>query len=105
VEEDWDGPGIAFCPIVPASDFDDSLCGAHDALGVVYNTYRGPTFGVGAQQSQLVRKGSRPTFRVDYELRRVGATTTAVNSGTATSSPTPRPTPRPDLHDPPRHEP
>src|SRR5688572_17559450 len=36
-EEDWDGPGVAFCPLAPVgSAFDDSLCGAHDALGVAH---------------------------------------------------------------------
>jgi hypothetical protein len=104
VEEDWDGPGIAFCPIVPASDFDDSLCGAHDALGVEHNSFRGPTFGIGAH-SQLVTKGGRSTFRVDYELRQVGVTTAAVSTPSASPEPSPRPAPRRDPNDPPRHEP
>jgi hypothetical protein len=38
VEEDWDlaDPTAGFCPIASAYSFNDSMCGAHDRLGVAH---------------------------------------------------------------------
>jgi hypothetical protein len=68
VEEDWDGPGFAFCPVQPAGQFDDSLCGAHDKLGVAHFVYSGD-YGLGQHSKDVDDIYGNRTFRVDYEIR------------------------------------
>jgi hypothetical protein len=70
VEEDWDGPGFAFCPPAPASQFDDSLCGAHDKLGVAHIVFTGD-YGIGTHTREVRNTDGDATFRVDYEIRQV----------------------------------
>lgn len=106
VEEDWDGPGIAFCPVRSATQFDDSLCGAHDKLGIYHLTYSHPPHDAsGALESLTVRdRSGDATFRVDYRVRRV-STTASLTGPTPTPNPYPTPLPTAQPGHPPRHEP
>jgi hypothetical protein len=107
VEEDWDAGRPNFCPPVPLSRFDDSMCGAHDPLGVHHNIFSGPNWGIGTH-SQTVYKVRNATFQVDFEIRQAGTTTAPIpGGGGSTPSPAPSPTPVPSARPgfPPRHEP
>jgi hypothetical protein len=105
VEEDWDVTP-PFCPPVPLTRFDDSLCGAHDPLGVQHSVFSGPNWGIGTH-SMHVHKGFNATYRVDFEVRQAGTATTPIMGGGGSSTPTPSPTPIPTARPgfPPRHEP
>lgn len=110
VEEDWDGPGVAFCPVAPWYEFNDRMCGAHDRLGMVDLVFTGPGYGIGAHSQTVTNADGHATFRVDYEIRNVASVTSGIGGATPTPRPpTPRPEPtsiptaRPGM--PPRHEP
>jgi hypothetical protein len=71
VEEDWDlaDPTAGFCPIASAYSFNDSMCGAHDRLGVAHVVYAGND-GIGQHTQEVRNADGRATFRVVYEVRR-----------------------------------
>jgi hypothetical protein len=106
VEEDWDGLGIAFCPVRSATRFDDSMCGSHDPLGMYDLAYTHPPHDAsGALESLTVYDGwGDATFRVEYRVRKVVATANS-NLRTPTPQPTPTRVPTARPGDPPRHEP
>jgi hypothetical protein len=106
VEEDWDGPGIAFCPVQPwSASIDTDLCGAHDVLGRVYLIFQASNnWGIG-EHSQLVTWGGNETFRVDFQIRSVPATATSGAGLSASPTPRPTPTPRSTPLGPRQHEP
>jgi hypothetical protein len=115
VEEDWSPLDFVSCASDPPPQFDDSLCGAHDRLGVRYLEFHdGYEYGSlpTGNHSVLVRHAGDDTFRVDFKIWRnpnpapsPAPTAAPTPTRAPTPRPTPRPTPPPGPNDPPRYEP